>query len=57
MTCPWAQYCEKLKDQDRFKSAAADFPAKQKRTSATTARAAARVAAATGASGDGPATE
>ena len=57
VTCPWAQYWEKLKDQDRFKSAAADFAALQKRTAATQVRAAARAAAAAEAGGDGPAAE
>jgi len=45
-TCPWAQYWEALKDQDRFKSAAAEFAALQKRSAAAHARAAARAAAA-----------
>jgi len=57
VTCPWAQYWEKLKDQDRFKSAAADCAALQKRTAATQARAAERAAAAAEAGGDGPAAE
>jgi len=54
---PWAHYWEKLKNQDRFKSAAADFAALQKRTAATQVRAAARAAAAAEAGGDGQAAE
>jgi len=57
VTCPWAQYWEKLKDQDRFKSAAADFAALQERTAATQVRAAARAAAAAEAGDDEPAAE
>jgi len=43
--------------QDRFKSAAADLAALQKRTAATQVRAAARAAAAAEPGGDGPAAE
>jgi len=57
VTCPWAQYWEVLKDQDRFKSAAAEIAALQKRSAAAHARAAARAAAAAAADGGGVAAE
>ena len=55
VTCPWAQYWEVLKDQDRFKSAAAEFAALQKRSAAAHARAAAMAAAAVPTYGGGAA--
>jgi len=55
VTCPWAQYWEVLKDQDRFNSAAAEFAALQKRSAAAHARAAARAAAAAATYGGGAA--
>jgi len=57
VTCPWAQYWEVLNDQDRFKSATAEFFALQKRSATAHACAAARTAAAAAADGGGPAAE
>ena len=57
VTCPWAQYWEQLKDQDRFKSAAAEFAALQKKSADAHVRAAARAAAAAETAGGGPAAE
>jgi len=57
VTCPWSQYWEVLNDQDRFKSAAAEFAALQKRSAAAHARAAARAAAAAATDGGGAAAE
>ena len=57
MSCPWAQYWEQLKDQDRFKSAAAAFASLQKKAATAQARAAARAAAAAASGDGGPAAE
>ena len=57
VSCPWAQYWEQLKDQDRFKSAAAAFAALQKKAATAQARAAARAAAAAASGDGGPAAE
>jgi len=54
---PWAQYWEQLKDQDRFKSAAAALAALQKKSASAQARAAARAAAAAASGDGGPAAE
>jgi len=54
---PWAQYWEQLKDQDRFKSAAAAFAALQKRSASAQVRAAARAVAAAASGDGGPAAE
>ena len=57
VSCPWAQYWEQLKDQDRFKSAAAAFSALQKKAATAQTRAAARAAAAAASGDGGPAAE
>ena len=57
VSCPWAQYWEQLKDQDRFKSAAAAFAALQKKAASAHVRAAARAAAAAASGDGGPAAE
>jgi len=57
VSCPWAHYWEQLKDQDRFKSAAAAFASMQKKATDKQLKAAARVAAAAGVHGGGDAAE
>jgi len=57
VSCLWSQFCEQLKDQERFKSAAAAFAALQKKASTAQARAAARAAAAAASGDGGPAAE
>jgi len=57
VSCPWAQYWEQLKDQDRFKSAAAAFAALQKKAASAQVRAAATAAAAAASGDGGPAAE
>jgi len=57
VSCPWAHYWEQLKDQDRFKSAAASFASMQKKAADKQVRAAERAAAAAGADGSGEAAE
>ena len=57
VSCPWAQYWEQLKDQDRFKSAAAAFAALQKKSASAQVRAAERAAAAAASGDGGPASE
>jgi len=54
---PWAQKWEQLKDQDRFKSAAAAFTALQKKSASAQVRAAARAVAAAASGDGGPAAE
>jgi len=55
VSCPWAHYWERLKDKDRFRSAAA--AALKKKSANKQVREAARAAAAAGADGGGDAAE
>jgi len=57
VSCPWAHYWEQLKDQDRFKSAAAAFASIQKKAADKQVKLAARAAAAAGVDGGGVAAE
>ena len=57
VSCPLAHYWEQLKDQVRFKSAAAAFASMQKKAADQQVRAAARAAAAAGVDGGGDAAE
>ena len=53
VSCPWAHYCEQIKDQDLFKSAAASVAGMQKKAADKHVRAAERAAAAAGGDGGG----
>jgi len=57
VSCPWAHYWEQLKDQDRFKSAAAAFASMQKKAADKQVRAAERAGAAAVVEGGGDAAE
>jgi len=57
VSCPWAQYWEQLKDQDRVKSAPTAFAALQKKSASAQVRSAARAAAAAASGDGGPASE
>jgi len=57
VTCPWAQYWQVLTNQDRFKSAAAEFASLPQRSAAAHARSTARAAAAAATDGGGAAPE